>query len=131
MAAATITGRFQNNVVGARVAVGASSIAFAATKGDGPAKATYGAVSVLNSAATKVFTGMIGRNAFAIFNHGPNTIWCGWKSNVTTATGFPVIAEATLGIDLVYNGTGDTDFYCIASSADQATPLDTRWIQVK
>lgn len=109
------------------------AMAFAATKGDPQPKATNGAVLVLNSAATQIFTsstGMVGRNAFALYNNGPNTIWCGWKSNVTTATGFPVTAGGALSVDLVSLDAAQT-LYCIASTADQVSPADTRWIQVK
>ena len=102
----------------------------AAVKGDTP-KGTHGAVAVATAASTKVFTGMIGRNAFAIYNNGPNTIWCGFSSVVTTATGFPVVSLGSLSIHVVYNGAGDKAFYCIASTALQVTPADTRWIQIK
>ena len=109
----------------------------AATKGDTP-KASSGAVNVLlspsvdggSAAPTKVFTGLSGRNAFAVYNNGPNTLWCGWVSNVTTATGFPVVAGGTLSVDVVWE-IGGQDFYCTAATADQASPANTRWIQVK
>lgn len=105
--------------------------AYGATKGDLPSKVTFGAVQVLTASATKVFTGMPGRNAFSLYNNGPNTLWCGNRSSVTTSTGFPVPAGASLSIDLAYHDSGDSDFYCIASTADQASPADTRWLQVK
>lgn len=103
----------------------------AATKGDVTPKAQNGAVAVTTAAAVKVFTGMTGRNVFSIFNNGPNTIWCGFRSNVSNTTGYPVPASASLSIDLVFNAAGDADFYCRADTADQVNPLDTRWIQVK
>lgn len=102
-----------------------------ATHGDMPDKGTFGAVQVINLNSTKVFTGLLGRNAFAVFNNGPNTIWCGFRSSVTTSTGFPVPAATSLSVDLTYSGSGSVDLYCIASTADQSSPADTRWIQVK
>lgn len=106
-------------------------VALGATRGDTTPKATNGAVQILASAATQVFTGMTGRNSYAIFNHGPNTIWCGYQNTVSNTTGFPVGPETSLNVDLVYNGSGDKDFYCRADTADQVSPLDSRWIQVK
>lgn len=103
----------------------------AAVRGDTTPKATNGAVQILASAATQVFTGMTGRNSYAIFNHGPNTIWCGFQNTVSNTTGFPVGPETSLNVDLVYNNSGDKDFYCRADTADQVSPLDSRWIQVK
>lgn len=109
-------------------------LAHGAVKGDQLPKASNGAVQILNSAATLVFTSstqLTNRNAFALYNNGPNTIWCGWKSNVTSSTGFPVPASATLAVDLVAISASDANLYCIASTADQVSPADTRWIQVK
>lgn len=104
--------------------------AFGATKGDRP-KARHGAVAVATASATKVFTAMPGRNAFIIFNNGPNTEWCGFDSSVTNVTGFPVAAGASLSVDIVYQASGDPDFYCRADTALQVSPADTRWIQVQ
>ena len=78
-----------------------TSVAIGATKGDSTPKATNGAVSVLSTGATKVFTALLGRNALSVFNNGPNTIYCGWRSNVTTANGYPVPAAASLSVDLL------------------------------
>lgn len=105
--------------------------ALAATKGDLPPKARNGAVQIATASPTKVFTGLSGRNAFNIYNNGPNTLWCGFVSNVTNTTGYPVAAGASLGIDMAYHDIGDQDFYCIADTALQVSPADTRWIQVK
>lgn len=103
-----------------------------ATHGDTPPKSMYGAVAVDSAApATKIFTGMSGRNAFSIYNNGPNTIWCGFDSSVTNVTGTPVRTLTALAIDLTYTGSGDKDFYCRADTALQVSPADTRWLQVK
>ncbi len=111
--------------------------ATAATKGDQGPKANGGATQILvvdggtAITATKVFTGIPGRNAFAVFNNGPQTIYCGWSTAVNEFTGFPVIAASSLSIDMVWNASGDKDFYCTTVTVNQASPLDTRWIQVK
>lgn len=106
-------------------------VVHSAPKGDSPSKAKHGAVQIATASATQVFTGVPGRNAFAIYNNGPNTIWCGWTSAVTTATGFPVASGSALSIDITYENSGSPNFYCIASTALQVSPTDTRWIQVK
>lgn len=108
-----------------------TKMAQGAVKGDSPTKGTYGATAIATASATKVFTGMTGRNAFSVFNHGPNTMWCGWNSAVTNVTGFPVGPETALSIDMTFNSADDKDFYCRADTAIQVSPLDTRWLQVK
>ena len=116
------------------VMIVAGTMGYAATPGDKLPAASAGAVNILNSAATLVFsssTVLRSRNAFAVYNHGPNTVWCGWKNNVSNTTGFPITAEATLSVDLVFNAGDTVNFYCISDSADQTSPLNTRWIQVK
>lgn len=117
------------------------SKADAATKGDPQPAASYGAVNVLTGSATKVpTTTMSNRNAIGITNLGPNTIYCGWNTTVTTATGFPVIANASLSVDIVavtQNAKPGTvgavapQLYCIAASADQTSPSNTRYIEVR
>src|SRR5689334_2095583 len=104
----------------------------AAVHGDNPAKFSVQAVNVLNNAATLVPTANLSsRNAISIFNNGPNTIWCGDKSSVTTSTGYPILAGTQLGIDLVAQGTTSPTIYCIASTADQSSPANTRVMEVK
>lgn len=118
-------------VVGVSLALSVPLV-HAATKGDPLPKATNGAIQVATASPTQMFPAprfMPGRNAFSLYNNGPNTIWCGWTSAVTTATGFPVTAGGSLSVDLVTNGSDS--LYCIASTALQVTPADTRWIQVK
>lgn len=97
-----------------------------AVPGASPGSGTYGATNILASAATKVFTKMSSRNAFNIQNKGPNSIYCGFDSAVTTSTGTEVTSGSQLAIDV----TG-SEVYCIAATADQSSPSNTRWIQVK
>lgn len=104
-------------------------MANAAPRGDTP-KSRYGAVDI-QTTATLVFTGLLGRNSFSIQNKGPNSIYCGYDSVVTTATGTEVTTGSVLSVDLVFAGSGNQDVYCIAATANQASPANTRWMQVK
>lgn len=110
-----------------------SALAWSAVKGDQLAKGRVTAVSVLSSAATLVpTTPMKGRNAISIYNNGPNTIWCGFTSTVTTATGYPIPTLTSLGIDITCaNVNTCPSVYCRASTADQASPADTRIIEAE
>lgn len=105
----------------------------AAVPGDPMAKARSGAVNVLNSAATLVpAIAMQGRNALSIYNAGPNTIYCGWTSGVTTSTGYPIPTLSALSIDITCGSPSNCPtLYCIANSADQTSPANTRYIEVK
>lgn len=113
--------------------------ASAATPGDRTPRGAYGAVNVLmddggTNVATLVFsTPLITRNAFAIANEGPNKIWCGWNKAVSSTTGFPVAAGASLSVDIVYNGSGDPALYCVTGTAavNQASPNNTRFLEVR
>ena len=60
--------------------------------------------------------------AITITNLGPNAIYVG-PSNVTTATGQPVAAAATLRLE----GGLDSGLWGIAATAAQASPADTRY----
>lgn len=109
----------------------------AAVPGDMTPKSTYGAVNVTTAAAVAVFTtgaggtALTGRNAFSVYNNGPNTMWCGFDSSVSNTTGFPVAPATALSIDLTYISSNNKTFYCRADTADQASPANTRWLQVK
>lgn len=105
----------------------------AATVGDLTPKMANGAVAVATAGATAVPpTCMVGQNTFAIFNNGPNTIWCGRTSAVTNVTGFPVCAGCALNVDITCgSNAGAASFYCRADTALQVSPADTRYIQVK
>lgn len=105
---------------------------YGAVKGDPTPKLTVGTVTVLSSAGTLVPTSnLLGRNAISIFNNGPNTIWCSEKSTVTTSTGYPILANTQLGIDVVAQASSAPTIYCIASTADQVSPANTRVMEVK
>jgi hypothetical protein len=86
---------------------------------------SYAAVQVLTGSATKVATASTApsRKNITIQNLGPNDIYCGFDTSVTTATGMKVAANTgVLSIDLGPNVT----VYCRAASADQSSPADTR-----
>ncbi len=96
--------------------------------------ATFGAVNVLASAATKVpTTPLSGRHGIAIYNGGANTIYCGWTSAVATTTGFPVLAGGSLSVDVSYSAStsGKAFLWCIAAVGDQSSPANTRYLEVK
>jgi hypothetical protein len=102
--------------------------ASAAVHSDQPPKASYGATNVLNSAATKAFTALLGRNTYSIQNLGPNDMFCGFDSAVTANTGTKVAASGGfMNIDIA----DGRDIWCLASTADQTSPNNTRWMQVK
>lgn len=116
--------------------IGVAGVAGAAVIGDPNAQATHGAVQVDTTATAvpAVASLMKLRNAFAIFNNGPGTIYCGWTSSVTTATGFPVVSGGSLSVDVRYatssNGVARPALYCIATVL-QVSPADTRYIEIK
>lgn len=121
----------------AAVFVGAlGGVAFAAPIGDPEPKGANGAVAV-DTTATPVpalASIMKRRNSIAIFNNGPNPIFCGWSSAVTTGTGFPIAAGGSLSVDVRYatgtNGTSAPALYCITTVL-QVAPADTRYFEVK
>lgn len=103
----------------------------AATRGDSPSIIDNGAVNVTTAAAIAVpTTCKKSTNSFMIFNHGPNTIWCGGKSTVDNTTGTPVGPETSLTIDVTCD-VNVARFWCRADTADQTSPLNTRYLQVK
>lgn len=97
-------------------------------------KAAFGSVDVLASAATAIPTAPLdGRYGIAIQNLGPNPIYCGWDSSVTTATGWQVAANGgVMSVDVSYNGSsGAKKLWCIAVTADQSGTADTRYWEVR
>lgn len=108
-----------------------ATLCVAAVPGDTAAFLNNGSVVVLASAAVQVASTNSARNAIAIFNNGPNTIWCGGTSAVTTATGFPILTQTFLAVDVRIANNGTGKIFCIASTADQVSPADTRWIEVR
>lgn len=123
----------ETHVLGSSINVG--DVVLNAPVGDQGPKGTYGATQVAFASATAVFTiattALPGRNAFNVYNHGPNTIWCGFDSSVTNVTGTPIAAETSLAIDMVWLNSSNKTFWCRADTAIQVTPLDTRWLQVR
>lgn len=96
--------------------------------------AVYGAVQVSSVAATKVpAASMATRYAIAIQNLGPNNIWCGYSSTVTAATGWRVVGGGGVyTADTGYSGSTDRNqLWCIAETATQVSPLDTRWQELR
>lgn len=92
--------------------------------------ATYGAVAVTTAAAILVVPAngaLASANDIAgvlIQNRGPNSIWVGNDINVSATTGI----EVASGQSLRYTRTPPGGVYARAGTADQASPLDTRWL---
>jgi L-ascorbate metabolism protein UlaG (beta-lactamase superfamily) len=106
--------------------------AYAAVRSDRPGQVFYGVVNVTTAAAVKVPTNCArDRNSLAVFNNGPNTIYCGGDSAVLTTTGFPIGAGSQLAIDVACNADGSAAIWCISATADQASPANTRVIEVR
>ena len=107
-------------------------VSLAATPGSVPSAGKYGAVNVLASAPVRILPCFNGQNAVALFNNGPNTIWCGFDSAVATTSGFPVLSSGFVAIDIT-SGCVDSSpgLFCIASTADQVAPANTRFMAVR
>ena len=86
------------------------------------------AVQVATASATQLLTSATNsggpRGAVSIANLGPNAIFVGTTSAVTTVTGFPI--AATTGT-LTLTGVDLSDgLWAIAATALQVSPADTR-----
>lgn len=94
---------------------------------------TYGAAQVNTSATCFPATGMNSRAGLLITNLGPNTIYCGSDSSVTTATGTPVFTNEkfSVGISYRYGTTAGRVQACCITTVLQVSPADTRWAQVR
>lgn len=119
----------------------------AAPVGDQTPKGSFGTTCVLmDDGGTNIATAMwttgtggtrlSGSNAFSVFNPtaSSGTIYCGWKANVTSTTGYPVCQGCSLSVDVTCPATGTCPMlYCTTGSAvvNQTTPNCSRWIQVK
>lgn len=95
---------------------------------------TYGAIQVTSPAA-KCFptSGLNSRAGVLVTNLGPNTIYCGFDSSVTTATGTPVFTNEKFSIGISYRqGTtaGQVQICCI-TSVTQVSPADTRYMEAR
>lgn len=89
---------------------------------------TVNAVQCSNVAPTLVATHLVNSRINAsLINLGPNTIYFGYSNALTAANGWPLAPGATIGIDLGVN----VSLYCLATSALQASPLDTRFMELK
>lgn len=118
--------------IGGFVAETVRGIAHAAPMGAQDSKMDNGAVNVTTAAAIAVPAAcLVGMNSFAIYNNGPNTIWCGKRSTVDNTTGFPVAPGAALNVDIACPTQGSMTFYCRADTADQVSPANTRYLRVR
>lgn len=97
---------------------------------------TYGAVQVTAAPASpRCFptAGLNSRGGVLVANLGPNTIYCGFNSSVTTATGMPIATNEKLAIGISYRkGTsaGQVQICCI-STVLQVSPADTRYMEAR
>lgn len=89
--------------------------------------AAFNCSSSAPTALTSAFSQPIQRKNATIQNLGTTDIYLGFTSGVTTATGFKVPAGGVLSIDL---GSAPT-LYCLAASADQVSPNNTRFMEVR
>ena len=110
----------------------AAGLCVAAVPGDTAAYGRYGATQC-DVTATLLYANQTGsRNAVSIQNLGPNAIYIGFDSSVTTATGTQVPASGgSLSVDLRMRPDGTPKIYCIAATALQVSPNDTRWMEIR
>jgi hypothetical protein len=96
-----------------------------------PGKFQCVAVAV-QTTATTVISGSSEHNAWLIQNLGPNPIYCGGTASVATTTGVQVPANGGVLSADMWGGnlSGVTTITCIAATANQTTPLDTRKCEV-
>lgn len=97
---------------------------------------TYGAVQVPASPVSPICfptTGLNSRAGVLVTNLGPNPIYCGFNSSVTTATGTPVFTNEKFGVGVSYRyGTtaGRVQICCI-TTVTQVSPADTRYMEAR
>lgn len=106
-------------------------VGLAAVPGDSQPGLAYGPVNVGVTATAIPAAPMGSRNALALVNLGPNTIYCGGDAAVTAATGFPIATGGVLGIDVGYDGQKVRPAIHCITSVLQVSPLNTRWMEVK
>jgi hypothetical protein len=85
-------------------------------------------VLVLNSAATRVDTGLSGRRGIEVLNLGPNAIFCGVVNAAADATAVVVVNKArklNAGESWGLSLAPERRVYCIAATADQVTTAAT------
>jgi hypothetical protein len=81
----------------------------------------------VQTTATQLVAGDHRRSVLAIANTGPNAIYIG-NEDVTTDTGFPI--AATTGVFSADQHSVMETLYAIAATANQASPADTRVLEV-
>ena len=108
-----------------RTVIQSGTVQTVVTGGVSPTSSSFaaGAVQVLTT-ATLISDGLTDRRALFVQNLGPNAIWLG-ASGVTTATGIKVEPN---GGTLTLPIQAGTAIYAIASTANQASPADTRYM---
>lgn len=95
-----------------------------------PGKFRCAPVAVATAAPTTVVPGTREHNGWLIQNLGPNPIYCNGDSSITVSTINSVQVAANGGVlasDMFGSPNSSSDtIKCIAATALQATPLDTR-----
>jgi hypothetical protein len=76
----------------------------------------------VQTTATSLYTATAGARRIVIANLGPNAIFIGPTSGVTTTNGYP-IAATTGTLELRINTNGAV--FAISATANQANPADT------
>lgn len=99
-----------------------------------PGKFRCSAVSVLTTPTT-VISGASDHNAWLIQNLGPNPIYCNGDPSITVSTSNSVQVPASGGVltsDVYgrYGKLGNDTIICVAATASQSTPNDTRKCEV-
>lgn len=85
------------------------------------------AIPVKTATATLLTAGTTDRKNITILNRGPNSIYIGFDSTVTTNTGYEIVSGGTFSADYGDRAT----VYAIAATADQASPADTRVLETR
>ncbi len=108
--------------------------AHAAVRSDSPSWGYTATVNVLDG-GTRLFTCHPGSNAFSVYNNGPNPIFIGFDSAVTTDSGYPIQSGSQIGIDMYCNADKSNAVYGTVGEASnvaiQAAPANTRIIEVR
>lgn len=86
---------------------------------------SYGKAAVLASGPTVIMAATDRNYADSVLvqNRGPNSIFVGDDSSVTTATGIEVVSGGSIRFK-----RGSSGVWGRAVSADQVSPADTRWL---
>lgn len=89
--------------------------------------AAFGAVQCSSTVPTLIGE-LDDRRALAVLNRGPNIIWlCPASEGCSSTTGWSVLPGGSFTLDV-----GNViEWYCLADTADQVSPADTRFVEVK